>query len=308
MRPIARQRSPLVYPLDSVLGSEANVRVLRLLIYVFNGALSVPMVAKLTALTPEGARKALERLEAAGVVRRSGSGRAQTYSPTESSLVGTLFTLFEKEEQRYDEFVATLKDAVSGVSEVRSSWIRRLPVQLGGSIDLVVVVSASALPWIADELRSRVTGLERDYDLIVEISAYTAADAPEAEAESFVVSLAQPEGSGSQRPGLHVHAGADQRSLAVAGAVAELMGSDPTLISRARQHVKRLLQDGQGMASADVAEWGQILDVYSPERVRQLLTSTSSRAARLRQSSPFFAVLTVEQRDRVFDTLDINET
>ncbi|MDP2401686.1 MAG: hypothetical protein Q8M66_06880 [Actinomycetota bacterium] len=53
------------------------------------------------------------------------------------------------------------------------------------------------------------------------------------------------------------------------------------------------------MATGDIAEWRQLLETYSPERLRDLLVSRSSRAERLRRSSPFFAVLTPDERDRV---------
>jgi hypothetical protein len=70
------------------------------------------------------------------------------------------------------------------------------------------------------------------------------------------------------------------------------------------QHLDRLLRDAQGSAAGDIAEWRQLLEAYSPERVRDLLVSTSSRAERLRQSSPFFAVLTPSERDRVIAAVE----
>jgi len=73
---------------------------------------------------------------------------------------------------------------------------------------------------------------------------------------------------------------------------------------RAVQHLDRLLREGQGTASGDIAEWRQLLVAYSPERVRSLLVSTSSRAQRLRQSSPFFAVLTPGERDQVMAAIE----
>jgi hypothetical protein len=54
-------------------------------------------------------------------------------------------------------------------------------------------------------------------------------------------------------------------------------------------------------------EWKQLLEAYSPERLGSFLASTSSRAARLRQSSPFFAVLTFEERERLMDLLDASK-
>ena len=75
--------------------------------------------------------------------------------------------------------------------------------------------------------------------------------------------------------------------------------STSRFIRLARLQPIHLLREDQGTASGDIAEWRQLLEAYSPERVRDLLVSTSSRAQRLRQSSPFFAVLTPSERDRV---------
>ena len=86
--------------------------------------------------------------------------------------------------------------------------------------------------------------------------------------------------------------------------IADLIRSDPSLIRRATQHVTRLLHEGQGTANGDLVEWGQLLETYSPERMRDLLVSTTSRAERLRQSSPFFAVLTSSERDQLIAALE----
>lgn len=90
----------------------------------------------------------------------------------------------------------------------------------------------------------------------------------------------------------------------MARGVAELMRSDPSLIKRAEQHLDRLLREGQGTAGGDITEWRQLLQTYSPERLRDLLVSTSSRAERLRQSSPFFAVLTADERDHLLAKIE----
>ena len=67
------------------------------------------------------------------------------------------------------------------------------------------------------------------------------------------------------------------------------------------------MHEGQGTAARDVGEWRQLLEAYSPERLRDLLVSGTSRAQRLRQSSPFFAVLTPEERDRVLAAMEKND-
>lgn len=100
-------------------------------------------------------------------------------------------------------------------------------------------------------------------------------------------------------PGAKTIAESDERSLRMARGITELIKSDPSLIRRALHHLNRLLHEGQGTANGDLGEWRQLIETYSPERLRELLVSKSSRAERLRRSSPFFAVLTPDERDRV---------
>jgi hypothetical protein len=64
------------------------------------------------------------------------------------------------------------------------------------------------------------------------------------------------------------------------------------------------VREGQGTANSDIGEWRQLLEAYSPERLRELLVSKSSRADRLRRSSPFFAILTPDERDRMMKEME----
>jgi hypothetical protein len=89
------------------------------------------------------------------------------------------------------------------------------------------------------------------------------------------------------------------RSQEFAGALASLLNEDFSLLHRARTHLDEQLagrRDGNGH---DFWEWRKILDTYPLPRLLSFLSSSSPRAARLRQCSPFPAVLTEEERDRI---------
>ena len=299
MRPIGTQRSALRYPLDEILGSAARVRLVRVLVHDVESPLGVADAARLAGLTPAGARKALERLEESGLLARVGSGRAQKWGlKQDQSIVQALRHLFADEQQRYQELVARLRGAVA-LPEISAAWIRRLPLGMPGPLDISAVAENDAITWAHEELRSRLIELESEFNLIIEVAVFTRADAPTPGPDAvFLWGTDASSGSGGRRRP-QTHAEADQRALLMAASVAELIRSDPSLIKRAVQHLDRLLHEGQGTAGGDIAEWRQLLQAYSPERVRDLLVSTSSRAQRLRQSSPFFAVLTPDERDRV---------
>ena len=304
MRPIGEQRSSLRYPLDEILGSEANVRLLRILLEESPSALSVTDAAESTGLTREGARKALERLAGSGIVERVGSGRAQKWGIKSShTLVPALRAIFDAERQRHDRFITGLRESVS-LPEVRTAWTSIPPT---GSREPVLVhteTSAAAVLWIQEELRARVAGLEREFDVIIEFEIHAGADAPIAGADTVPLWGLIPGAAIAMETPPRTHAETERRSLVMAQGIAEILRRDPSLITRAKQHLDRLLAEGAGTASADLAEWRQLLDVYSAERVRDMLVSTSSRAERLRQSSPFFAVLTPPERDRVLAGLE----
>lgn len=299
MCPIGIQRSALRYPLDEVFGSAAHIRLIRVLIHDVETPLGVADAARLAGLTPAGARKALERLEHVGLVERVGSGRSQKWDvKRDHAFAQSLQQLFAREQERFDELTACLQQAVA-LPEVRVAWIEHLPLTTGEPLDIGVNAEVEAVPWVHDELRTRLIDVEGEFDLVIEVAVSTPADAPPPGPDAvFLWGASTGEGPGTRRSP-QTHADADRRQLLMAEGVAELTRTDPSLIKRAKQHLDRLMREGQGTASGDIAEWKQLLEAYSPERVRDLLASSSSRAQRLRQSSPFFAVLTPSERDFV---------
>ncbi len=70
------------------------------------------------------------------------------------------------------------------------------------------------------------------------------------------------------------------------------------------RQLDRILLEEHGAAQHDLREWKAILESYSLKRLQDFLASSSSRAVRLRQSSPFFAALTADERDKVLEFLE----
>ncbi|MCX6374396.1 MAG: hypothetical protein NTX16_15240 [Actinobacteria bacterium] len=171
-------------------------------------------------------------------------------------------------------------------------------------MEIGVLADADAVAWIHEELRARLIDLEKELDLIIEVAVFTRADTPAPGPDAVFLWGTDADTNSIDRRRPQTHTEADQRSLRIAESIAELIRSDPSLIKRAIRHLDRLMNEGQGTASGDIAEWRQLLEAYSPGRVRDLLVSTSSRARRLRQSAPFFAVLTPGERDRVMAAIE----
>lgn len=303
MRPPREQRSNLRYPLDEVLGTSALVRLLRVLVHDVGGPVSVTDAGRRAGLSAAGARKALGTLERLNVATRVGTGRALKFGPKEgNSYLPVLRQLFQEEQERYDALVRGLRDAVA-IPEIRDAWMKGPSAETPQGLELEVVADAKALSWVGPELRARLAETEKRFDLIVEVNVFTRADSPDVPEGAVRLSVS---GEGPLPPRSQGSARSDstERSHRMAQAIAGLVKSDPSLIRRALHHLDLLLVEDQGTATSDIAEWRTLLETYSTERIRDLLVSRSSRAERLRRSSPFFAVLTPDERDRVFREME----
>ncbi|MCE5191766.1 MAG: hypothetical protein LLG08_08425 [Actinomycetia bacterium] len=304
MRPPRIQRSRLRYPLDVMLGSAAHVRLMRVVHHEVGGPVSVADAARMAGLSTTGARKALEVLAGLGVVKRVGTGRALKYGPTDDGFFSpALNRLFEQEQQQYEELLSSLREAV-GMPEIRNAWLSEHVNLDERSLELDVVADTKALAWIGSELRTRLMPTEKRFDIIIEFNALTRADELRIPADAVLIWGPGEEATGDRSSGAQTYADSVDRSWRMAQAIAEMMKSDPSLARRALQYTNMLLHEGQGTSNSDLGEWRQLLESYSGERLRDLLVSRSSRADRLRRSSPFFAVLTPDERDRLLREIE----
>jgi DNA-binding transcriptional ArsR family regulator len=300
MRPIATRRNALQYPLDDILGTEAHVRILRALIHEVDRPLGPSEVAVMTGLSQPGARKALSRLEGLGLLDSLGTARTQKYAPREADpIIGALRSLFEAEQRVFDDLLHGLRSVLRGVQEVWRAWLPAFPARLGEPLDVVVVVDVPAVPWVSAELRTRLLGLEQRLNQTLEVSLFTNADAPSPHRDAVFLVDAEPTEETRPRRRPRSHEESDAKSLVLAQAIADLLRADPSLTTRALRHLDRLAREPQGAAGAEIDEWRQLLRTYSPERLRRLLVSDNSRARRLRRSSPFLAVLSSDERNRL---------
>ena len=287
------------YPLNELLGSTANVAILRLLAYEVASPTSAPDLATRTGLTVQGVRKSLQRLTETGFVLSSGAGRSRLYSLRPDDRLSTaLKQLFAQELSRYENLLQELRNVTQGVTEVRAAWIEQWPVHATDPIEIIVVAEAASMALVRAETRTRLSLIEAEYDQIIEIRIFTRTDAPNPDMRS-VTPLAGIVGSPASMGARNArtHGDLDDDAMRMSATIARLLRDDPTLRRRAARHIERLVSEGQGNATQDLIEWGQVLNSYSDERLRDFLVSDSSRAQRLRQSSPFFAVLNGDERD-----------
>jgi hypothetical protein len=318
MRPISSGQNTLQFPLNHLLGTGAHVRLLRMLANEVVGPIAVSEAAERTGLTEAGARRALGSLSRTGFVVRVGGGRSQQFALRESdTLVGAISRLFRAEQERYERLWSEMREAFEGIGEVRTAWVQVMPESGGEPLEVGILGHSRSLSRVKDEVRCRLLTVEEGFDLTIELHAYTRADVPEVD-WSNVTLLAgivpqEPSPDSSQEPsaeprrGLPTHRDREERALRFSRAIADVLDRDPSLTRRAQRHVERLLAEDQGMATQDLRDWQAILERYSARRLREFLVSSAPRAQRLRDSSPFFAVLNAEERGRLLDALEDQE-
>jgi predicted transcriptional regulator len=311
MRPIASEQDPLRYPLNEIVGTQAQVRLLRVMATEVEGPLTVVDVAKRSGLTVPGAQKALEKLLRSGFVSRVGGGRKHQYEIRRSDrLMQLAIELFQEERNRYERLFAELKMEVDSLSPPpQAVWIQAVPREIDEPLTLGMLHESLYLSNCMRQLRAGLDQVEKDFDLTIELEGHTKADMPDLELEcvnAIYGVLPKPSNDTAQKQARKIltHGEKDRQLKILSQCLAKAIEKDTSLIRRAKDHVDRLLKGDQGTAAGDIMEWRDILDTYSVQRLARFLTSSSQRANRLRQSNPFFAILNTAERARMTEELE----
>lgn len=305
--PIATEQDHVRHPLNTLLGTKANVRLLRLLAEEIDGSIGAPDAADQTGLTAAGARRALKSLTRTGVVRQLGGGRSQRFTlDREHELAPAIAQLFRLERARYDRLLQALRSQLARFTEVRAAWIEELPGRPGSPLHISVVAPATALSSLARDLRGRLLELEQEFELTIEIHMFSPSEDPARPSDQVILLAGYMPSEIPRGVGVTGHEGRDDRAARMARAIAKIMETDPSLRRRAEKHVHLLLESDRGSASHDLREWRDVLSHYSDSRLAELLIADTPRSTRLRQSSPFFAVLNPTERDLVLDAIGAN--
>ena len=147
------------YPLTRILGTEANVRLLRELSR-HGGQLSAPSLVARTGLAKTSVWAGLASLAAMGILSVAGTGRARLYSiRADNALRVPLDALFDAEETRFQDILAAIRNAARTCGqELAAVWlygsVARGEDRPGSDLDLIVVGGAeTALPAALDAVR-----------------------------------------------------------------------------------------------------------------------------------------------------------
>lgn len=318
MRRAKTIQSALRAPLNGILGTEANVRVLRELVLAAS-PLARPELARRTGLSLPGLAGALEKLAAAGVVESVGVGTRQAVQLRGGHpLAGMLGALFLQEASRLPALKDELRALVRGMEpDPRAAWIEGTVAEgvdrPGEPLVLGFLADARDVSRLASALREALAVVERDYDVTIEVRGRTEADLATADAEverllhgaealhgphpaSYLQIPGEKRASAARRASSASHAGRDRQALLSADWVARRLDRDPTLPKRARSWLVHRLHDASEREAEELREWIRLLDTASIPRLQYVLRNGGERSTRLRQTNPFLPALTDAER------------
>lgn len=318
--------SAVATPFDYILGTLGGVRVLRVL-----SATTIPLsqaeLARRSDLHSRGIAAVLDGLERAGVVAYVGRGRSRQVQLRQAHpLVNHLASAFRAEAERWPGTQQQLRELVASAGErVMSAWIEG-PAATGNDrfTDPIIVTVMTDRPLdlaMQENWRRQANMIQSARYVTIDLRFLERADLDrlsEAELARLgpVVLLRGPspldilratearvkEGkatrskSGAARPSKRPA----PRPRQIAGLIADKLLREPELVDRAKAYIARRLPLAGASERLTLVEWQGLLDSLTAGQVAALLREESQRADRLRQSLPFLAALSDEERRTVF--------
>ena len=315
--PPPRRQSGLRTPLNTILGAEANVRLLRELVLA-ESPLPASELARRAKLGRTSVYPALAVLEAAGIVSSVGAGaRGQIRLRRRHPLASSIVSLFRIEAERVTAFIDALRAAFRSMEpQPMSAWLEGLDAEQtepsASALAMYVVGDPRTLPQLSVDLVTKLAVIEKTFDVVTDLHTLTRSElatrSPGAhEIQRDVVLLAGVPPTGlfpglahlaptSSEPSWN-HERHDARARQLAVAIAAKVRRNPALIRRARRHLESRAASASPRERRELEEWIRILDTMPSARLQRFLVESSERATRLRQSLPALGILTARERE-----------
>lgn len=178
MRPTAQ--SYLRYPLSTLLGSEASLRVLRELA-LHGDELTTTLLARRTGVTDQSVRNVLAVLREGALLRIYGQGRSASYQlDAGHPLAPLLIDLFVAEHQSANAVRASIREAAEQVDPL-AVWVygsvARGQDRIGSDLDLLLVAEEDAdAERVADEFREHMAEVGKAHRILISVVGISGAD------------------------------------------------------------------------------------------------------------------------------------
>jgi hypothetical protein len=313
MRNPKTSQDPLRSPLNHYLGTEGNVRVLRVLCLT-DGTMGRTTVAEQAELHPTGVRRILDALAEAGLIEVVGSGRNQAvHLRIEHPMAVPLKQLFREEREAFERVTAAVRNAISAMSKpIDAVWFENLSNQLHGVVHVGVLAPPDVVDSATRDLETHLSPLAESLAIHFVTHGYTAPDAEFVQEEQrdrlsdvtvvygWIPWQWRKEGGGPIRS----HHELDERAHRLASAIAERLPSDPSIVPRAVAWLDQQLKSATGREAPALKEWRNMLTHLSTAQIQKILTEDSERARDLRQSLPFAEALSAEERRKTLRRTD----
>jgi len=315
MRPPKRLQSRILQPLNEILGTHANVRLIRAL-SLSSTPLTSGELARRADLGRTSIYPALRELEFVGIVEFVGAGAQRQLQLRERHpLAPGLKDLFRAEARRFDELTAALRELfVESPVRVLSAWVEDVTTapRTADGVRLYFVATPEDKDALSDYLDERLPAVERAQDLHVVVTGLTrselealsrtqgsALDNPTLLEGVPPNGLLRPHRIGAAKPAPASHDEHDARARRLALAIALKIKRDPGLIVLAQSRLERRSQRASPRERRELREWLRALSTMSPARLRAFFIEDSERATRLRQSLPALNFLSAAERQAV---------
>jgi hypothetical protein len=313
VHPSASKQSSLRCPLNEVFGSRGQVRLLRVLATNPKRPLLPAEAAARAGMTESGARKGLQRLTRTGLVERAGNGKKHHFVfCTEGALAREVARLFQAERDRGEALAQALRGIVRGLSTPPAiAWVQDFLTGWTDCQEVAVFCPDGSPAECGEELKGRLGEVEEEFDVILEVRSYSAPELNEVDWAGVIVLSGALPGAAASGPANELpergpianpfsgNGKLNPESSEFSEALVALLEENLSVLRRARENVRGRLRQPQNGNGHDLWEWQKILDTFSFPRLLHFLESDSPRALRLRESSPFPAVLSAEEKARL---------
>lgn len=313
MKNSRNQHSALRHPLTNILGSKGHIIVLRVLIRS-NRPVSHSELLERTNLSRQGVYDITKRLVETGIVAYTGSGRQQlVIAREEHPLFEELVNLFNREIQNYEDLVETLRSELRNLeSQPESAWIFGKSAQgedeYGDPIQIALLGKLRTIDSLTNQFRENLVRnrVESAFDVTIDIRGVTLADLETRSSltKEGIIHLWGIDPKEYMRPqknasnSVESHKNLDERSQAESKIWTELLKSNPEIIPRTISLLNKQIENTSTGERLELMEWKNLLENSSYQRLKKFMESDSERAVRLRQSLPFWKVLTENELEK----------
>lgn len=317
-------QSRLRAPLNDILGTEANVRLLRVL-SLAGTSLAAGELANRAGLGRTSVYPALAALETTGIIEYLGAEtQRQVRFRPKHPMGGAIASLFRTEAGRVDALVDQLRSVFGSLSSrgVLSAWLDgtgltdRITQESQSNTDFItcyLVADPKTLPDVLEHVRLRLPKVEQRFEVNIDTVGMTRSEigfrlTPAQFRDPVLLAGVPPRAllddveikSARELRNRVVHEYHDDSARRLALAIALKLRRDPARGRVARAQLQKRIRLASKQEQLELKEWLRLLSL-PPAMLQRFLVDPSPRATRLRQSLPALGLLTPREREAVLN-------